>query len=144
MIRRADALTILLQRLATLVAETSDRDLNEVLEGRKVMAFVPAQSTASERKQSERSKGSRVGRQTAGGAKVAVRNPIGELQSTTTREQAFRLLEMWHLNASELRGLARSLDIAVRKDDGVDRLRDKIVEGTIGFKLRSGAIRGAP
>jgi hypothetical protein len=37
---------------------------------------------------------------------------------------------------------ARRLDLHVLRDDGAEKLRDKIVEHTIGFRLRSSAVRG--
>jgi len=50
------------------------------------------------------------------------------------------LLELAPLRA-ELKALATDMDLPVPKSDTVGRLRDRIVEATIGFRLRSQAIR---
>jgi hypothetical protein len=39
--------------------------------------------------------------------------------------------------------LAAALDLPAMKSDTVDRLRNRIVEAVIGYKLRSSAVRGS-
>ena len=40
--------------------------------------------------------------------------------------------------------LARQLDIQVQKSDSADQLKARIIESTIGFRIRSAAIQGVP
>ncbi|OAV70500.1 hypothetical protein Barb4_01328 [Bacteroidales bacterium Barb4] len=61
-------------------------------------------------------------------------------QMNTCEEGELFLLSK-HLKRAELEVIARGLDIPFQKRDRTDRLKDKIIEGTIGFRLRSQAIR---
>lgn len=71
-------------------------------------------------------------------------NPIIELlNSSNNREDAIRASKIEELNGSQLRAILREMDISVSRRDTVDRMRQRIVESTVGFKLTSKAIRGA-
>lgn len=50
--------------------------------------------------------------------------------------------ELSSMTKKHLEVIARALDIAVQKSDKVDTLRHKIVEATVGARLRSSAIQG--
>lgn len=64
------------------------------------------------------------------------------LRTTDTREQARQLIgELLHTKA-ELMRFARALDIPVPKSASAEHLKDRLVEGTVGYRLRSAAIRG--
>jgi hypothetical protein len=65
-----------------------------------------------------------------------------ELSSKASREEGYSLLDDAGLNRSNLQKLARTLDIPVLKSDNMERIRDRVIEATIGYRLRSGAIRG--
>lgn len=70
-----------------------------------------------------------------------VRATREQLQLAASREEALAvLLDRAPLRA-ELRALAADMDLPVPKSDTVERLRNRIVEATIGFRLRSQAIR---
>lgn len=82
------------------------------------------------------------------------KNPPEKLSSEQITELALNLRELGSREAGELllqnkvptrRGLealARFLQLPVQRDDTLDRLRAKIVENTIGSRLRSSAIQG--
>jgi len=53
------------------------------------------------------------------------------------------LLEREHPSKEQLLRLCRFLDLRAEKRDTVHRLRERIVEATIGFRLRSEAIQNA-
>lgn len=64
------------------------------------------------------------------------------LRTTDTREQARQLIaELLHTKAELIR-FARALDIPVPKSASAEQLKDRLVEGTVGYRLRSAAIRG--
>lgn len=65
-----------------------------------------------------------------------------ELKTLTSREDGFRALARVCTTKAGLTAFARRLDLHVLRDDDVEKLRDKIVEHTIGFRLRSSAVRG--
>jgi len=51
-------------------------------------------------------------------------------------------LEAAQLTRRNLEALARSFEVPVRKEDNLERLRDRIIDATIGARLNSQAIRG--
>jgi ubiquinone biosynthesis protein UbiJ len=65
-----------------------------------------------------------------------------KLQTLRSREAGERLLQDEAPHRPALEALARSLQLPVQRDDTIERLRAKIVENTIGSRLRSEAIRG--
>ena len=58
-----------------------------------------------------------------------------------SREDGFKLLVDKCSSRLDLEVLARKLDIPFTKKDIIEKLKDKIIEGTIGFRLRSQAIQ---
>ncbi len=64
------------------------------------------------------------------------------LQILQTREEGIKLLGDACPTKSKLSALARHLDLHVLKEDDSDVIRDKIIEATIGFRLRSSAVLG--
>ena len=71
-----------------------------------------------------------------------VRAIAAQLQTLQTRDDGDALLREKVPNRSALEAIARFLQLPVQRDDTVDRLRAKIVENTIGSRLRSDAIQG--
>lgn len=67
---------------------------------------------------------------------------IGRLRSASTREEGIRLIETTFSDKMTLVALARFLDVPAQKKDKTDRVRQKIVEATVGARLQSEAIRG--
>lgn len=59
-----------------------------------------------------------------------------------TREELQRFLSKTYPRKSEIEPLLRSLRIPVIKTDAYDSMIDKIVDATVGYRLRSQAIRG--
>jgi hypothetical protein len=64
-----------------------------------------------------------------------------DLRELNIREDGIKLLEKTFTTKEELEKFARQLDLPVLKGDKVDLLRKKIVEATIGYKLRSDSIQ---
>jgi hypothetical protein len=62
-----------------------------------------------------------------------------QLRDSKSREDAHSLIA--GLTKASLTVLAKRLDTPTQKADTIDRLREKIVEATIGFKMRSEAIQ---
>lgn len=65
------------------------------------------------------------------------------LQEMDTRDEGQAFLDRIKLPRSALQILATSMDMPVNKSDTVEKLKDLVIEATIGFRLRSNAIRGA-
>lgn len=71
---------------------------------------------------------------------IDVEEIIGGLNEANDRDIALDLLSSMNKKSLEL--VARALDIAIQRTDKVDTLRKKIVESTVGARLRSFAIQG--
>jgi hypothetical protein len=67
---------------------------------------------------------------------------IRELGLLQSRDEAVSLLTAAQLTRRELEILARRLGLAVLKSDNIERLEEKIIEGSIGARLSSEAVRG--
>ncbi len=67
---------------------------------------------------------------------------VAQLQTLQSRDAGDTLLREKSSNRNGLEAIARFLQLPVQRDDTVDRLRAKIVENTIGSRLRSDAIQG--
>nr|VFJ91327.1 MAG: hypothetical protein BECKLFY1418B_GA0070995_102518 [Candidatus Kentron sp. LFY]VFJ93291.1 MAG: hypothetical protein BECKLFY1418A_GA0070994_103030 [Candidatus Kentron sp. LFY] len=64
------------------------------------------------------------------------------LRSLDDRDEGRFILEQRVPNKDLLTRLVRYLDLPLHKQETTERLKDKIIEATIGYRLRSRAIRG--
>ncbi len=67
---------------------------------------------------------------------------IAALREARTRDEAESVLEREEISKSMLERVARELDLPVLRSDSVDRLRQKIVEASVGYRINSEAIQG--
>lgn len=67
-----------------------------------------------------------------------------DLNTFQTREEGLEYLNLHCKTKKELTALAKIVDIHVLKTDKIGQLKEKIIESTIGFKLRSAAIQNKP
>ncbi|MBX8835998.1 hypothetical protein [Enterobacter sp. Y17] len=63
------------------------------------------------------------------------------LNQCESREQGNELLSRELKTKSEFEKFARHVEVAVMKSDKVEKIRDNIIESTVGAKLRSDAIQ---
>ena len=63
------------------------------------------------------------------------------LDSFQSREEVLKYLNQNFKIKKDLISLAKMVDAHVQKSDKIDQLKEKIIESTIGFKLRSAAIQ---
>ncbi|OED83391.1 hypothetical protein [Vibrio splendidus] len=61
---------------------------------------------------------------------------------STTEDRTVALDSLQTLNKKGLELVAKNLDIAMQRSAKVDEIRSKIIEATVGAKLRSSAIQG--
>jgi hypothetical protein len=66
---------------------------------------------------------------------------LDELKNCNSRDLGYDILQNNFKNKKELEWFAKQIDIYVMKQDKVDKIRDKIIEGTVGASLRSNAIQ---
>lgn len=73
---------------------------------------------------------------------VAVGDIAAKLVELSSRDEGEAYLQAHAKGRRDLEAVARFLQLPVQSDDKVDRLRAKIIENTIGSRLRSEAIQG--
>jgi len=66
---------------------------------------------------------------------------LQQLNSFKSREEGAQYLDSNCKTKKELTSLAKLIDIPVQKSDKVQLLKEKIIESTIGFRIRSAAIQ---
>lgn len=64
------------------------------------------------------------------------------LNEALTREEGVLILEEHLKGRAELESFAKSIDVPIMKNDKVINIKEKIVDSTVGARLRSGAILG--
>lgn len=124
--KRSDLANIL-RRLADYIDNHPDEDLAPIFKQAATLVRSPAG-----RKKPQHPKEGRPD----------VRAIAAQLQTLQSRDAGNGLLGEKAPNRNELEAIARFLQLPVQRDDTVDRLRAKIVENTIGSRLRSDAIQG--
>jgi hypothetical protein len=65
-----------------------------------------------------------------------------DLSSMNSSEEGHDYVEELGLTRERLRHLASALDLHVPRSDTAEKMKGRIVEATIGYRLRSEAIRG--
>ena len=69
---------------------------------------------------------------------------INRLKSYNTREEGELYLLSLDLKRKDLEAVAKALDLPYSKKDTIVKIREKIIEGTIGYRLSSNAILSDP
>ncbi|OYE00007.1 hypothetical protein [Nostoc sp. 'Peltigera membranacea cyanobiont' 232] len=77
-------------------------------------------------------------------AKLSPEQVAETLRSLDTREEGLRILTDFCSARKDLQSLAIHIDIPNSRRDSIPTLREKIIEATIGYRLRSRAIQGEP
>lgn len=73
---------------------------------------------------------------------VDLANVIEKLTSFANREEAQHFLNANFSTRKSIELIARKLDIPISKQDKAETLRSKIIEATVGARVRSQAIQG--
>ena len=76
-------------------------------------------------------------------AGVDPQHVIDSLHDVRTREEALGILERDGVTKVVLEKIARRFDLPVLRSDSTDKIRAKIVEFSVGFRLNSGAVQGS-
>ena len=67
---------------------------------------------------------------------------LSDIESISSRSQGRDLVDYYLKNKAQLEVFAKYIDVAVMRSDRIDRIKENIIESTIGAKLRSQAIQG--
>ena len=120
----------LLRDLASQIQTMDDSEFESVLAGQSRLEIRPPLKKSEEQRTRIRCSDEEFGR-----LQEALRN-------THTRERARELIDGLLHTKTELTRFARVLDIPVPKSTSSEQLKDRLVEGTVGYRIRSAAIRG--
>lgn len=72
---------------------------------------------------------------------VVVSESISLLNSMLSREEAYSYMSSIDLKKADLEAICKQLDLPLTKKENIKTLQEKIIEGTVGYKLRSQAIQ---
>ena len=72
---------------------------------------------------------------------IVVSEAITFLNSMQSREEASSYFSTNDLKRADLESICKQLDLAFTKKENMKTLQEKIIEGTVGYKLRSQAIQ---
>lgn len=67
---------------------------------------------------------------------------VDALNAFDKRDQGIDYLNKKTKTKEDLVQLAKYLDKPIQKNDNIEQIRDKVIESTIGYRLRSAAIQG--
>ncbi|WP_229893370.1 hypothetical protein [Rahnella laticis] len=128
-VSKAKTLTSLFRELQDAVLELSDGELEKVISGEFQFSL-----KIVKKKNINNSKASLIDN-------FSYDKLLDLLNKCDSREQGNELLSRELNTKSEYEKFARHVEVAVMKSDKVDKIRDNIIESTVGAKLRSDAIQ---
>lgn len=125
-------LTKILRKLTKTVQKLEDSTFQELLENEFSLQI------AITRKDEQACSPNRKGK---GFSSKEINDIIDHLRAMEDREEAQEILEQRCNTKAKLGELVRALDLPLRKRDTKKRMIEKITDATIGYRLRSKAIR---
>ncbi len=66
----------------------------------------------------------------------------GLLDNATSRELGLEIVNQHFKNKKQLEIFAKYIDVAFQKSDRIDSIKERLVDATVGARLRSSAIQG--
>jgi hypothetical protein len=118
----------ILRRVSNFLRNLTEAQIDDLIEGRAKITL----SGNPRRAQPAKARSS---------SKEDVERIINELASKSTRAEGVALLDSLGLTRASLRDIALAMKLPAPRTDTVDDLKDRIVDATIGYRLRSDAIR---
>nr|DAV46311.1 MAG TPA: hypothetical protein [Caudoviricetes sp.] len=128
-VSKAKTLTVLFRELQDAVLELNDGELDKVISGEYQFALKVVKK--------------RVGNNTKINSvdDFSYNELLDLLNQCESREQGNEILSRELKTKSEVEKFARHVEVAVMKSDKIEKIRDNIIESTVGAKLRSVAIQ---
>jgi hypothetical protein len=128
-----NTISLILGQVASLVKRMSDDEINQLLVGNLALDFIRKDGT--KRVSSNRKKKSAMEQE-------ELETLVNKLRKIESRKEGIDLLQASCSSKTSLQQVARILDIPTEKRDNIQLLTEKIIEATIGYRLRSRAIQG--
>ncbi|MFB4331364.1 hypothetical protein [Paenibacillus sp. CR_12] len=119
-----------LKAITNVLSEMSEVEYEELLHGRGKLIYI-GNDHAKQQKNS----------QDINTKHSATDELVVALNQMNSRDEAMKYLSQTNILKNDLIRLAVALDIYINKSDSKEKITEKIVESTIGLKVRSKAIR---
>jgi len=129
--RNSQALSILLRQFADLLENLDDQDVEKIIRYHSKLLISGTDASKSLKKISP-----------APLSNTDIDTVRNNLKTVSTRETAEALLNEWAPKKAQLEAVAKALSVPVQKIDTADQIKNKIIDATVGYRLRSHAIRG--
>ncbi|NKC13194.1 MAG: hypothetical protein GKR94_13645 [Gammaproteobacteria bacterium] len=120
----------LLQELAKQLARLPASDIEAVISGAARIRVVVEDTKAGQKRASDSIADSEL---------VAL---VEEMRQCKTRQAAISALERVGSTKTILARVSRLLDLPVQKTSSAEMMAEKVIEATVGFRLRSAAVEG--
>lgn len=120
------------RRLAAFLEGLTEQDITDIERGSAFLEVSRAKDFTKRRRR----------KRLAVPSKTELRRILDDLDTILDREAGFAKLDGEIDNKAGLEALARLADLPVQRRDTRDDLRHKIIEATIGYRLRSRAVQG--
>lgn len=118
--------------VSRFISSLSDEEFASLLDGSAILKIVPSAAETDHNKLKEKEY-----------TEEEIRRIIDHLQNALTTEDGISILREATLSRTILEKIVRSLDMPVMKQDSVSRLEEKVIEGLVGSRLNSRAVRGS-
>ncbi len=115
-----------LLRVSNFLRSLTEEQIDDLITGQVSLTLTPQPAKRRQRKRLDAAEIERI---------------RTELQAKSSRETGMEYLENLSLTREALREIAGALDLPTPRDDTIARLKDRVIEATIGYRLRSDAIR---
>ena len=122
------ALSVLLSKLAAVVADLTDDEWQAVEQGRFDLRIEP--------------KARRDTPLSDPAPAANIDSLMESLNFATTREEADLVLSAEGIRKDDLLAIAKRLDVSVNRKEANEMIRQKIIENTVGFRIRSRSVQG--
>jgi hypothetical protein len=123
-----EALVLIFKQISSLIGRLSDDEIDDILSGKLIFALKEKGGKGKKNKRSI--------------DEEKIEEFISKLRSMNERENGIALLETEGVDKYFLKRLARNIDISTSDRDNIETLVERIIEATIGYRLRSKAIQG--
>lgn len=120
----------ILRKVSNFLRTLTDEQIDDLISGRVKLAL----TGSSRRKISSK-------RQSLSAPEIS--GIIEELSVKSTLEDGLAVLDDLALTRESLRQIASTMDLPTPKTDTVAKIKSRIVDATIGYRLRSNAIRAS-
>ena len=129
--RQSESLIEVVSKFSSFLQSLSKKDIEDIAKGDKIVRFsiVSKEIITSD---------------TTPNSEVNVDEIASKLRSFDTREEGELLLNDLSLKRVDYERLIRFLDLPFNKKDNLAKMKEKVLEGTIGYRLRSRAVTYQP